>query len=263
MVIRPIQEDLDSPIAPPACSLAAAIRPQLASPLVGLTKPTSEVKTTISKHFGELHDPRKEGMVEHKLLDMVTIAVCAVICGAQSWVDVELFGRSRERWLKQFLELPGGIPSHDTFGRVFALLNAEQFQRCFGAWMQEVCQRLGGEVIAIDGKTLRGSYDRTSNKAAIQMVSAWAQANRVVLGQVKTDAKSNEVTAIPQLLKFLDIQGCIVTIDAMGCQKAIAEQIIAAKGDYVLALKGNQETLYEEVKDYFAYAEQRHFQGIS
>jgi hypothetical protein len=142
--------------------------------LVELTKPTSEVKTTISKHFGELHDPRKEGMVEHKLLDMVTIAVCAVICGAQSWVDVELFGRSRERWLKQFLELPGGIPSHDTFGRVFALLNAEQFQRCFGAWMQEVCQRLGGEVIAIDGKTLRGSYDRTSNKAAIQMVSAWA-----------------------------------------------------------------------------------------
>ncbi len=263
MVIRPIRENLDSPIAPPVCSLAAAIQPQLGSPWVGLTKPTREVKTTISKHFGELHDPRQEGMVEHKLLDMVTIAVCAVICGAQSWVDVELFGRSRERWLKQFLELPGGIPSHDTFGRVFALLNAEQFQRCFGAWMQEVCQRLGGQVIAIDGKTLRGSYDRNSNKAAIQMVSAWAQANRVVLGQVKTDAKSNEITAIPHLLKFLDIQGCIVTIDAMGCQKAIAEQIIAAKGDYVLALKGNQETLYEEVKDYFAYAEQRHFQGIS
>jgi hypothetical protein len=165
----------------------------------------------------------------------------------------KLFGRSRERWLKQFLELPGGIPSHDAFGRVFALLNAEQFQRCFGAWMQGVCQHLGGQVIAIDGKTLRGSYDRTSNKAAIQMVSAWAQANRVVLGQVKTDAKSNEITAIPHLLKFLDIQGCIVTIDAMGCQKAIAEQIITAEGDYVLTLKGNQETLYEEVKDYFAY----------
>jgi predicted transposase YbfD/YdcC len=125
------------------------------------------------------------------------------------------------------------------------------------------CERLGGQVIAIDGKTLRGSYDRTSNKAAMQMVSAWAQANRVVPGQVKTEVKSNEITAIPHLLKFLDIQGCIVTIDAMGCQKAIAEQIIAAKGDYVLALKGNQETLYEEVKDYFAYAEQRHFQGIS
>lgn len=193
--------------------------------MVELTQPTREVKATISKHFGELHDPRKEGMVEHKLLDMVTIAVC----GAQSGVDVELFGRSRGRWLKQFLELPGGIPSHDTFGRVFALLNAEQFQRGFGAWMQEVCQRLGGEGIAIDGKTLRGSYDR--NKAAIQMVSAWAQANRVVLGQVKTDAKSNEITAFPHLLKFLDIPGGIVTIDARGCQKAIAEQILAAKGD--------------------------------
>lgn len=221
-----------------------------------------EVSTSISEHFGALSDPRKGGMVEHRLIDIITITVCAVICGANNWVEVELFGRRRQDWLRQFLELRHGVPSHDTFGRVFARLSAEAFQQQFAEWMQAVFERSHGEVIAIDGKRLRRSYDKASNKAAIHMVSAWAQANRVVLGQVKTDSKSNEITAIPNLLKLLDIQGCIVTIDAMGCQRAIAAQIKARQGDYVFALKGNQSQLHEDVVAYFDYAQRRQFAGL-
>lgn len=221
-----------------------------------------EVSTSISEHFGALSDPRKGGMVEHRLIDIITITVCAVICGANNWVEVELFGRRRQDWLRQFLELPHGVPSHDTFGRVFARLSAEAFQQQFAEWMQAVFERSHGEVIAIDGKRLRRSYDKASNKAAIHMVSAWAQANRVVLGQVKTDSKSNEITAIPNLLKLLDIQGCIVTIDAMGCQRAIAAQIKARQGDYVFALKGNQSQLHEDVVAYFDYAQRRQFADL-
>jgi predicted transposase YbfD/YdcC len=221
-----------------------------------------EVKTSISEHFGALSDPRKGGMVEHRLIDIITITVCAVIGGANNWVEVELFGRRRQDWLRQFLELPHGVPSHDTFGRVFARLSAEAFQQQFAEWMQAVFERSHGEVIAIDGKRLRRSYDKASNKAAIHMVSAWAQANRVVLGQVKTDRKSNEITAIPSLLKLLDIQGCIVTIDAMGCQRAIAAQIKARQGEYVFALKGNQSQLHEDVVAYFDYAQRRQFVGL-
>lgn len=221
-----------------------------------------ELSTSIGEHFGALSDPRKGGMVEHRLIDIITITVCAVICGANNWVEVELFGQRRQDWLRQFLELPHGVPSHDTFGRVFARLSAEAFQQQFAEWMQAVFERSHGEVIAIDGKRLRRSYDKASNKAAIHMVSAWAQANRVVVGQVKTDSKSNEITAIPSLLKLLDIQGCIVTIDAMGCQRAIAAQITARQGDYVLALKGNQSQLHDDVVAYFDYAQRRRFNDI-
>jgi predicted transposase YbfD/YdcC len=218
--------------------------------------------TRLSDHFGSLPDPREPGLVEHKLLDIITIAICAVICGADSWVEMEEFGKAREEWLKGFLELPHGIPSHDTFGRVFARISAVAFQRCFASWIQAVFTVTQGQVIAIDGKTLRRSYDRGSGKAAIHMVSAWANANRLVLGQVKTDEKSNEITAIPELLKLLDVKGCIVTIDAMGCQRAIAAQIIQQGGDYVLALKGNQGGLYDDVYQFFEYARARQFKGI-
>jgi predicted transposase YbfD/YdcC len=200
--------------------------------------------------------------VEHKLLDIIIIAICAVICGADSGVEMEEFGQARYEWLQGFLELPHGIPSHDTFGRVFARLSAVAFQRCLASGIQAVFTVTQGQVMAIDGKTLRRADDRGSGQAAIHMVSAWANANRLVLGQVKTDDKSNEITAIPKLLQLLEVKGCIVTIDAMGCQRAIAAQIIQRGGDYVLALKGHQPGLYEAVRQCFDDAQARHFNGI-
>ena len=218
---------------------------------------------SLNEHFGRLDDPREEELVEHKLLDMIVIAVCAVICGADTWVEVETFGKARQAWLESFLDLPHGIASHDTFGRLFACLSSHQFQKCFASWIKAVFTVSSGQVIAIDGKTLRRSYDRGSNKAAIHMVSAWANANRLVLGQVKTEAKSNEITAIPELLKLLEVKGNIVTIDAMGCQKAIAADIIDRGGDYVLALKGNQGRLSEQVTQFFTQAQANQFTGIA
>jgi predicted transposase YbfD/YdcC len=185
------------------------------------------------------------------LLDIVVIAICAVICGADGWVDVEEFGKAKKEWLRTFLELPNGIPSHDTFGRVFAQLDPEQFQQSFINWVQAVSDILDGQVVAIDGKTLRRSHDHTLGKAAIHMVSAWAAANHLVLGQVKTEAKSNEITAIPALLKMLAIKGCIVTIDAMGCQTDSARQIVEQGADYVLSLKGNHGTVHQQVVEFF------------
>lgn len=193
----------------------------------------STLDLSIISHFESLPEPRQSGKVAHKLIDVIIITICAVICGADNWVEVAEFGKEREKWLRKFLELPNGIPSHDTFGRVFSVISSVEFQKCFSSWIKAVFCVTKGQVIAIDGKTLRKSHDRSSNKAAIHMVSAWATANRVVLGQVKTAEKSNEITAIPELLNLLEIKGCIVTIDAMGCQKAIAEQIIRQKGDYV------------------------------
>jgi predicted transposase YbfD/YdcC len=208
----------------------------------------------LATSFATLTDPRVERTKEHLLLDIVLIAICAVVCGADGWVEVAEFGETKQEWFSQFLKLPSGIPSHDTFGRVFAALDAAEFQHCFLEWVQAVNVLTAGQVIAIDGKTLRRSHDKRRGKAALHMVSAWASANRLVLGQVATDAKSNEITAIPEMLRLLDLKGCIVTIDAAGTQTAIAEQIVAAEGDYVLALKGNQKGLAEDVTRLFEWA---------
>jgi predicted transposase YbfD/YdcC len=214
-------------------------------------------------HFAEVEDPRIERQKRHQLIDIMVIAICAVLCGANDWVAVETFGKAKQAWFGRFLELPHGIASHDTFGRVFALLAPEQLQACFLSWIQAVAEVTAGQVVAIDGKTLRRSYDRRSAKAAIHMVSAWATQNRLVLGQLKTEEKSNEITAIPELLNVLDVQGCIVTIDAMGCQKAIAQQIVDQGADYVLALKENQGTLYADVTRLFQTADHTPSDGPS
>ncbi len=198
-----------------------------------------------------MEDPRVERTKRHKLIDILSIAICAVICGADSWVAIELYGCTKYEWLKTFLELPNGIPSHDTFARVFAQVNPQQFQECFLNWMKSVQKITDGEVVAIDGKTLCGSHDKNSEKNAIQMVSAWATTNKLVLGQVKVDEKSNEITAIPELLKVLELTGCIVTIDAIGCQKEIVKLITQQNADYVITVKKNQGNLYESVEQLF------------
>lgn len=216
----------------------------------------------LATSFATLTDPRVERTKEHLLLDIVLIAICAVVCGADGWVEVVEFGKTKQAWFSRFLKLPKGIPSHDTFGRVFAALDATEFQRCFLEWVGAVQILTAGQVIAVDGKTLRRSHDKRRGKAALHMVSAWASANRLVLGQVATDAKSNEITAIPELLRLLDLKGCIVTIDAAGTQTAIAEQIVAAEGDYVLALKGNQKGLAEDVTRLFEWASSLDFAEI-
>jgi predicted transposase YbfD/YdcC len=213
------------------------------------------VETSIDRCFADLTDPRIERAKEHRLLDIITITLCAVLCGADDWVAIETFGRAKETWLRSFLALPGGIPSHDTFGRVFARLDPAEFRACFIAWMQAMTGvALPDGVVAVDGKTLRRSHDRERGKAALHLVSAWASASGLVLGQVATDQKSNEITAIPALLRLLAIEGCTVTVDAMGCQTAIAAQIVAQGADYVLTLKDNQPTLRERVRLAFADA---------
>ena len=225
--------------------------------------PKIEQIPTIVEHFGDLEDPRRTFLNDHPLINIITIALCAIIAGAETWTDVESFGRNKQTWLSQFLDLRQGIPSHDTFGRVFARLNPEQFQACFLSWVQAVFEVTNGQVIAVDGKTLRHSYDKTLGKAAIHMVSAWAEANELVLGQVKVDDKSNEITAIPALLALLDITGCIVTIDAMGCQREIAQQIIDQGGDYLLAVKKNQGNLYDDIALFFDLAQQNGFAKVN
>lgn len=205
---------------------------------------------TIVDHFSGVEDPRESNRW-HLLLDIIVIAICAAICGADTWTDVELFGKAKERWFRQFLELPHGIPSHDTFGRVFALLDPEQFQACFREWIAAVEERTQGEVIALDGKQLRRSHDKTLGKKAIYMVSAWASENSLVLGQRKVDEKSNEITAIPTLLDILEIAGCIVTTDAMNCQTAIAEKVVEKGADYVFVVKENQGRLLETIQGLF------------
>ncbi len=202
---------------------------------------------SIEAHFSGLEDPRIERQKLHKLLDIIVIAICGVICGADNWVDIEMFGNKKVDWLRQFLELPNGIPSHDTFGRVFGLLDALQFQDCFMEWVRAVNQITNGQVIAVDGKKLCGSLDNYLGKGAIYMVNAWASANQVALGQRQVNEKSNEITAIPELLAMLEIAGCIITIDAIGCQTEIAHQIVAAKADYVLAVKENQPHLSQDL----------------
>lgn len=217
----------------------------------------------IREHFGQLTDPRVERTRRHALLDIIAIAICAVICGADSWVEVKQFGRDKETWLRTFLPLANGIPSHDTFGRLFARLDPDEFARGFRSWISTLAQLSAGEVVAIDGKQLRRSHDRALGKQAIHLVSAWASDNQLVLGQVKVDDKSNEITAIPQLLQWLALKGCMVTLDAMGCQRAIADQIVAQEADYLLALKGNQGHLLDDVRDIFQTAQAVQFTGVA
>ena len=211
----------------------------------------------IEEHFGKVNDPRVYRTKEHKLIDI--IAICAMICGAEGWVGMELFGKSKLPWLKTFLGLPNGIPSHDTFGRVLSKIDAQQFQLAFYEWVWAVNDIIQGQIINIDGKQLRGSKDKVLGKRAIYMVSAWAEENELVLGQRKVDEKSNEITAIPELLKLLALSGCIVTIDAIGTQTNIAKTIVEAEADYVLSVKENQGHLYEDVSVLFAVDQAQNF----
>jgi predicted transposase YbfD/YdcC len=209
--------------------------------------------------FQNLPDPRVAGRCDHKLIDIIVITVCAVIVGAESWVDVESFGTAKQAWLQTFLDLPHGIPSHDTFGRFFAALDAEAFQTAFMRWVEGVFRVSRGQVVALDGKTVRRSHDRTLGKDAIHLVNAWATSNGIALGQWKTDTKSNEITAIPALLRQLNVAGCIVTVDAMGAQTKIAQAIRDEKADYVLRVKDNQGHLHQDIRDWFAHADNVQF----
>jgi len=218
---------------------------------------------SLVEHFGSITDPRIDRTKRHKLIDILVISICATICGAEGWEEFELFGQAKLDWFKSFLELPNGIPSDDTFRRVFARLDGSEFQQAFLDWVRSACQLTKGQVIAIDGKQSRRSHDRATGKSPIHMVSAWASENQMVLGQVKVDEKSNEITAIPELLRMLEIAGCIVTIDAMGCQTEIAEKIREKEADYVLAVKGNQGNLYADLVGYFDWALEDKFKQTS
>ena len=213
--------------------------------------------TSIARHFTHLPDPRIDRCKLHKLIDIVTIAICATISNADGWEDIEAYGHAKEALLRTFLELPNGIPSHDTCERVFARLDPSAFQAAFLSWIDEIRTKLPADVIAIDGKTLRGSRDTPIDLAPIHMLSAWCSTNALVLGQLRTADKSNEITAIPLLLDILDISGCTITIDAMGCQTTIAEKIIQKEADYVIACKGNQEGLHNDVVAIFTTELQR------
>ncbi len=219
-----------------------------------------ETPRSLIEHIRQIPDPRIEKKCRHKLEDIVAISICAILCAADDWNAIEGFGKAKQEWFRSFLELPNGIPSHDTFRRVFSILSPAAFERFFTDWVRQVAGLIKG-VVAIDGKTLRRSHDRGLGKSAIHMVSAWSAENSLVLGQIKTEEKSNEITAIPKLLQVLALEGCIVTIDAMGCQKAIAQQIIEQDGDYLLALKGNQESLSEAVEALFDKADKVGYEG--
>lgn len=211
--------------------------------------------------LSQVPDPRLDRTKLHQLVDILVIAVCATICAAETWEEIAEFGQAKESWFRKFLSPPNGIPSHDTFRRVFLRLNPRKLQEAFLGWVRSVAAVTEGEVVAIDGKQVRGA--RTADgKEGLRMVSAWACEQRLVLGQLKTEEKSNEITAIPVLLELLELKGCIVTVDAMGCQREVAAQIIAQEADYVLSLKGNQGLLHEEVAEYFAWAERTNFKDL-
>lgn len=211
--------------------------------------------------FRDLEDPRKGHNIQHRFFDMLAIAIIAVICGAEGWCEVAECGRCQQEWLKTFLALPNGIPSHDTFGRVFGRLLPEQFERCFLNWTAHLA-KTKKRLVAIDGKTLRSSFDHAHEKSAIHMISAWCQENHLVLGQLTTDAKSNEITAIPELLELLDIKGAVVTLDAMGCQKKIAQKIVDSEADYILQVKDNHPTLHADLILLFEEGQGQDCQGI-
>jgi predicted transposase YbfD/YdcC len=228
----------------------------------GQTAMSDKPLASIESCFGDIHDPRVQGRCDYPLIDIITIAICAVIAGANSWTESETFGKSKEQWLKQFLPLEKGTPSHDTFGDIFRRIDAEEFQRSFMRWVKRVFTVTQGQVIAIDGKTVRRSHDKTIGQDAIHMVNAWASTNGITLGQRKVADKSNEITAIPELLRLLNVTGCIVTIDAIGCQKDIAQSIRDKQADYVLRVKANQKRLHQDLVDWFDYAQQMQFQNM-
>lgn len=212
--------------------------------------------------FADLKDPRVVGRCDHLLLDIISITLLAVMCGAEDWTDLEEFGNARHDWLKTFLELPEGIPSHDTFQRVFGLLDRNQFSACLFRWTQALCEASSGKLIAIDGKALRRSFAKKSGKAMLHLVTAWSSENGLTLGQVACEDKSNEIKAIPELLKLLNLKGTTVTIDAMGTQKQIASQIREQKGHYVLALKANQSSLQDDMQRLFEQGLELNFEGM-
>lgn len=215
-------------------------------------KMSHEPITSIDAYFGGMEDPRTGNNIQHPLINIITISLCGVISGADGWVEIEAYGHAKHDFFETFLDLKHGIPSHDTFGRVFRWLDPDEFGQCFVAWTQRICALTEGQVVAIDGKCVRGSKDSAHEQDGMYMVSAWASDNRMVLGQEKVADKSNEITAIPLLLKMLDLEGCIITLDAMGCHTEIAELIIERKADYVLAVKGNQGTLQTDILTTFA-----------
>jgi len=224
---------------------------------------SNKIVAIVQEHFGELEDPRRTYLNDHPLINILTITLCAVVAGAEGWTDVENFGKQKQAWLSQYLDLENGIPSHDTLGRVFARLDPRSFRQSFLSWVQAVFEVTEGQVLAIDGKKLRRSHNKTLGKEAISMVSAWATANHLVLGQVKVKSKSNEITAIPALLAILDLTGCIVTIDALGTQTEIAQQIVDQGGDYLLPVKENQKQLYEDIELFFKLAQQNDFAKVT
>ena len=223
-----------------------------------------EVATaTIEAHFGHIEDPRVDYLIIHPFINIITIALCAIIAGADNWADVARFGQSKQSWLGEFLDLKHGTPSHDTFSTLFAHLNPEQLQSSFISWVQAIYQRINGEVVAVDGKKLRHSFNNATDDPMITMVSAWATEAELVLGQEKVGDGQNEIPAIKELLPLLELAGCIVTIDAIGCQQDIAEQIIVQDADYLLAVKGNQENLQEDIALFFDLAEQNDFTRVN
>ncbi len=217
---------------------------------------------TLFESLTVIKDPRVERTKLHSLIDILVIAICAMICGAEDWEDMAEFGEAKQEWLATFLELENGIPSHDTFRRVFILLDTDELKASFLEWIRSAVSLSQGSLVNIDGKNLRGSKNAANGKKALNVVSAWASEQSVVLGQVKCQKKSNEITAIPELLQILELQGCIVTIDALGCQKQIVKQIVEKEADYVISLKGNQGTLHQQVKDYLDWAERIKFKEI-
>ena len=233
-------------------SVTPSIGPAIGLPTYSgcLTPMPDGLSAQIKKHFASLTDPRRR-KVTYPLINIVTIALCAVIAGADDFVAIAAWARQKRTWLARFLDLTSGIPSHDRFNALFRAINPDQFERCLLSWITSLHEVTAGQLVAIDGKTLRQSFDKADAKSAIHMVSAWATANHITLGQVVVDQKSNEITAIPKLLELVDVSGCLVTIDAMGCQAEIAGRIIEAGADYVLAVKGNQPTLHDGITDFF------------
>jgi len=220
------------------------------------------MSSSFIEHFSTLKDPRIERKKLHALMDILVLVICAQISGANGWEAIATFGKSKIEWLRQFVPLKNGIPSHDCIAYVISRLSPKHFQECFLHWIEDIRKETKGEVVAIDGKTARGSRDRKNAKNPLHMVSAWATANRIVLGQEATAEKSNEITAIPKLLELLELHGCIVTIDAMGCQRDIAEKIVEQGADYVLGLKGNQGSMHEATEDFFVTAESTDFKDV-